>query len=134
VTIFKLHEENMDLSKTSITQLAAIVGAIGTIIGAGFAIDSRYAKRDEIDALKKELRVTVDTLHKKILENEQLKQDLGDNAQVTKVLAERNRQELAEIKARLLQESSRIRVFKTAPSPTQMISPSVEEKVDNNQK
>ncbi len=124
----------MDLSKTSITQLAAIVGAIGTIIGAGFAIDSRYAKRDEIDALKKELRVTVDTLHKKILENEQLKQDLGDNAQVTKVLAERNRQELAEIKARLLQESSRIRVFKTAPSPTQMISPSVEEKVDNNQK
>ena len=57
----------MDLTNISITQLAAIVGAIGTIVGAGFTIDSRYAKRDEIDGVKKELRVSVDRLHKQLL-------------------------------------------------------------------
>ena len=41
----------MDLSNISLTQLAAIVGAIGTIVGAGFTIDSRYAKHDEIDKI-----------------------------------------------------------------------------------
>ena len=64
----------MDLSNISLTQVAAVIGAVGTIVGAGFTIDSRYAKRDEIDNLKKELRVSVDTLHKQLLENEQLKQ------------------------------------------------------------
>lgn len=120
----------MDLTKVSITQLAAIVGAIGTIVGAGFTIDSRYAKRDEIDSIKKELRVSVDTLHKQILENEQLKQDLGNNAQATKVLAERNKQELADIKARLLQESSRVKAVKVAPSPPIKINTPGEESVD----
>ena len=70
----------MDLSNISITQLAATVGAVGTIVGAGLAIDARYAKHDEIDGVKKELRISVDTLHKEILENEQLKTDLGNNA------------------------------------------------------
>lgn len=120
----------MDLTKVSITQLAAICGAIGTIVGAGFTIDSRYAKRDEIDSIKKELRVSVDTLHKQILENEQLKQDLGNNAQATKVLAERNKQELADIKARLLQESSRVKAVKVAPSPPIKINTPGEESVD----
>ena len=96
----------MDLANISITQLAAAVGAVGTIVGAGLTIDARYAKHDEIDSVKKELRISVDTLHKQILENEQLKTDLGNNAQAARVLAERNRQELAEIKARLLQESA----------------------------
>ena len=118
----------MDLTKISVTQLAAIVGAIGTIVGAGFTIDSRYAKRDEIDSIKKELRVSVDTLHKQILENEQLKQDLGNNAQAAKVLAERNRQELAEIKARLLQESARVKTIRVAPTPPTKINS--EESVD----
>lgn len=118
----------MDLTKISVTQLAAIVGAIGTIVGAGFTIDSRYAKRDEIDFIKKELRVSVDTLHKQILENEQLKQDLGNNAQAAKVLAERNRQELAEIKARLLQESARVKTIRVAPTPPTKINS--EESVD----
>lgn len=121
----------MDLTNISITQLAAIVGAIGTIVGAGFTIDSRYAKRDEIDGVKKELRVSVDRLHKQLLENEQLKQDLGNNAQANKVLAERNRQELAEIKARLLQESSRVaKAVKVAPSPPIKINTPVEEPLD----
>mgnify|MGYP000597246038 CR=1 FL=1 len=118
----------MDLTKISVTQLAAIVGAIGTIVGAGFTIDSRYAKRDEIDSIKKELRVSVDTLHKQILENEQLKQDLGNNAQAAKVLAERNRQELSEIKARLLQESARVKTIRVAPAPPMKINS--EESVD----
>ena len=118
----------MDLTKISVTQLAAIIGAIGTIVGAGFTIDSRYAKRDEIDSIKKELRVSVDTLHKQILENEQLKQDLGNNAQAAKVLAERNRQELAEIKARLLQESTRVKTIRVAPTPPVKING--EESVD----
>ena len=66
----------MDLSNISLTQVAAVVGAVGTIVGAGFTIDSRYAKHDEIDALKKELTISVDTLHKQILENEQLKKEV----------------------------------------------------------
>ena len=64
----------MDLSNISITQLAAAVGAVGTIVGAGLTIDARYAKHDEIDSVKKELRISVDTLHKQILENEQQKE------------------------------------------------------------
>jgi hypothetical protein len=120
----------MDLTKTSITQIAALIGAFGTIVGAGFTIDSRYAKRDEIDSIKKELRISVDTLHKQILENEQLKEELGNNAQAAKVLAERNRQELADIKARLLLESSRVKAVKVVPAPPVKISPSVEEPVD----
>jgi hypothetical protein len=94
----------MELPNLSITQLAAIVGAIGTIVGAGFTIDNRYAKTSEIDSVRKELRVSLDNLHKQILENEQLKQELGNNAQAAKVLAERNRQELADIRARLNQD------------------------------
>jgi hypothetical protein len=120
----------MDLTKTSITQIAALIGAFGTIVGAGFTIDSRYAKRDEIDSIKKELRISVDTLHKQILENEQLKEELGNNAQAAKVLAERNRQELADIKARLLLESSRVKTVKVVPAPPVKISPLVEEPVD----
>lgn len=95
----------MEITNISLTQLAAIVGAIGTIVGAGFTIDSRYAKNTEIESVRKELRVSLDSLHKQILENEQLKQELGDNAQAAKVLAERNRQELADIRARLNQEA-----------------------------
>lgn len=121
---------NIDLTKTSLTQVAAIIGAVGTIIGAGLTIDSRYAKRDEIDNLKKELSVSVDTLHKQILEDEQLKQDLGNNAQAAKVLAERNRQELAEIKARLLQESVRHKSIKVVPTTPVKIDTSGEESVD----
>ena len=120
----------MDLTKTSITQIAALIGAFGTIVGAGFTIDSRYAKHDEIDSIKKELRISVDTLHKQILENEQLKEELGNNAQAAKVLAERNRQELADIKARLLLESSRVKTVKVVPAPPVKISPLVEEPVD----
>ena len=120
----------MDLTKTSITQIAALIGAFGTIVGAGFTIYSRYAKRDEIDSIKKELRISVDTLHKQILENEQLKEELGNNAQAAKVLAERNRQELADIKARLLLESSRVKTVKVVPAPPVKISPLVEEPVD----
>lgn len=102
----------MDLKNTSIVQVAALVGAVGTIVGAGFTIDSRYAKHSEIEDLKKEYRISLDTLHKQILENDQLKQDLGSNAQATKVLAERNRQELVEIKARLLRDSARPMLIK----------------------
>mgnify|MGYP003343138886 FL=1 len=120
----------MDLSNISLTQVAAIVGAVGTIIGAGFTIDARYAKHDEIDSVKKELRVSVDTLHKQILENEQLKQDLGNNAQAAKVLAERNKQELAEIKARLLHESVRIKEVRISPPPPVKIEAPVEIPVD----
>ena len=120
----------MDLTKVSITQLAAAVGAVGTIVGAGFTIDSRYAKRDEIDSVKKELRISVDTLHKQILENEQLKTDLGNNAQAAKVLAERNKQELAEIKARLLQESVRVKTVRVSPPPPVKIEAPVEVPVD----
>ena len=124
----------MDLTKVSITQLAAAVGAVGTIVGAGFTIDSRYAKHDEIDDLKKELKISVDTLHKQLLENEQLKQDLGNNAQAARVLAERNRQELAEIKARLLQESARVKTVRVSPPPPVKIDTQIEEPSDNNQK
>ena len=120
----------MDLTKVSITQLAAAVGAVGTIVGAGFTIDSRYAKRDEIDSVKKELRISVDTLHKQILENEQLKTDLGNNAQAAKVLAERNKQELAEIKARLLQESVRVKTVRVSPPPPVKIEAPIEIPVD----
>ena len=120
----------MDLTKVSITQLAAAVGAVGTIVGAGFTIDSRYAKRDEIDSVKKELRISVDTLHKQILENEQLKTDLGNNAQAAKVLAERNKQELAEIKARLLQESVRVKTVRVSPPPPVKIEAPIEVPVD----
>ena len=120
----------MDLSNISLTQVAAVVGAVGTIVGAGFTIDSRYAKRDEIDNLKKELRVSVDTLHKQLLENEQLKQDLGNNAQAAKVLAERNKQELAEIKARLLQESARVKTVRVSPPPPVKMETPVEIPVD----
>ena len=123
----------MDSTKLSITQLAAIVGAVGTIVGAGFTIDSRYAKRDEIESVKKELRVSVDTLHKQLLENEQLKQDLGNNAQAAKVLAERNRQELAEIKARLLQESVRAKTIKVFPPPPVKIEVPPPESLDKSQ-
>ena len=120
----------MDLSNISLTQIAAVIGAVGTIIGAGFTIDARYAKRDEIDSVKKELRISVDTLHKQILENEQLKQDLGNNAQAAKVLAERNRQELAEIKARLLQESARVKTVRISPPPPMKIETPIEVPVD----
>ena len=120
----------MDLTKVSITQLAAAVGAVGTIVGAGFTIDSRYAKRDEIDSVKKELRISVDTLHKQILENEQLKTDLGNNAQAAKVLAERNKQELAEIKARLLQESVKVKTVRVSPPPPVKIEAPIEIPVD----
>ena len=120
----------MDLTKVSITQLAAAVGAVGTIVGAGFTIDSRYAKRDEIDSVKKELRISVDTLHKQILENEQLKTDLGNNAQAARVLAERNKQELAEIKARLLQESVKVKTVRVSPPPPVKIEAPIEIPVD----
>lgn len=106
----------MDLKELSITQIAALIGAVGTIVGAGFTIDSRYAKNSDIDAVRKELRVSLDSLHKEILENEQLKEELGNNAQAAKVLAERNRQELADIRARLNQESMRV-VKKSMPPP-----------------
>lgn len=121
----------MDLTNISITQLAAIIGAVGTIVGAGFTIDSRYAKRDEIDGVKKELRVSLDTLHKQILENEQLKQDLGNNAQAARVLAERNRQELAEIKARLLQESVKVKTIRVSPPPPVKIEVPQPDSLDN---
>lgn len=123
----------MDLTNISITQLAAIVGAVGTIVGAGLTIDSRYAKRDEIDSVKKELRVSVDTLHKQLLENEQLKQDLGNNAQAAKVLAERNRQELAEIKARLLQESVKVKTIRVSPPPPVRIEVPPPDSLDKSQ-
>ena len=106
----------MDLKDVSLTQIAAVVGAVGTIVGAGFAIDSRYAKNSEIDAVRKEMRVSLDSLHKQILENEQLKEELGNSTQAAKVLAERNRQELADIRARLNQESIRV-VKKNMPPP-----------------
>ena len=121
----------MDLANISITQLAAAVGAVGTIVGAGLTIDARYAKHDEIDSVKKELRISVDTLHKQILENEQLKTDLGNNAQAARVLAERNRQELAEIKARLLQESARVKTVRVSPPPPVKIEAPVEIPVDS---
>ena len=120
----------MEIPNISITQLAAAVGAVGTIVGAGLTIDSRYAKHDEIDSVKTELRVSVDTLHKQILENEQLKTDLGNNAQAAKVLAERNKQELAEIKARLLHESVRIKEVRISPPPPVKIEAPVEIPVD----
>lgn len=98
----------MDLKDLSITQLAAFIGAVGTIIGAGFTIDNRYAKVSEIDNVKKELRVSLDKLHQQILENEQLKNELGNNAQAAKVLAERNKRELDDIRQRLNNESMRV--------------------------
>lgn len=98
----------MDLKDLSITQVAAVIGAVGTIVGAGFTIDNRYAKNSEIETVRKELRVSLDNLHKQILENEQLKNELGNNAQAAKVLAERNKRELDEIRQRLNSESMRI--------------------------
>lgn len=120
----------MDLANISITQLAAAVGAVGTIVGAGLTIDARYAKHDDINAVKKELQISVDTLHKQILENEQLKTDLGNNAQAARVLAERNRQELAEIKARLLQQSVRVKEVRVSPPPPVKIEAPAEMPVD----
>lgn len=122
----------MDLKELSITQIAALIGAVGTIVGAGFTIDSRYAKNSDIDAVRKELRVSLDSLHKEILENEQLKEELGNNAQAAKVLAERNRQELADIRARLNQESMRV-VKKSMPPPVALphkVIPDAPESVD----
>ena len=98
----------MDLKDLSITQVAALIGAVGTIVGTGFTIDNRYAKNSEIENVRKELRVSLDNLHKQILENEQLKNELGNNAQAAKVLAERNKRELDEIRQRLNYESMRI--------------------------
>ena len=121
----------MDLKDVSLTQIAALVGAVGTIVGAGFAIDSRYAKNSEIDAVRKEMRVSLDSLHKQILENEQLKEELGNNAQAVKVLAERNRQELADIRARLNQESMRVvKKSMPPPAPPHKVIPDAPESVD----
>ena len=124
----------MDLNNISITQLAAVVGAVGTIVGAGLTIDARYAKHDEIDSVKKELRISLDTLHKQILENEQLRTDLGNNAEAARVLAERNRQELAEIRARLLQESARVKTVRVAPPPPVKIEAPAETPAEPEQK
>lgn len=121
----------MDLKDISLTQIAAVVGAVGTIVGAGFAIDSRYAKNSEIDAVRKEMRVSVDSLHKQILENEQLKEELGNSTQAAKVLAERNRQELADIRARLNQESMRVvKKNMPPPAPPHKVMQDVPESVD----
>lgn len=117
----------MELSKLSLTQVAAIIGSTGTIIGAGFTIDSRYAKNAEIESLRKELRVSLDNLHKKILENEQLKQELGNNAEAVKILAERNKQELADIRARLNYESTVKKMIRVIPDPPQKIKVDVPE-------
>lgn len=121
----------MDATKITLPQLAGVIAAIGTIVGAGFTVDSRYAKNSEIESVRRELRVSLDNLHKQILENEQLKQELGNNAQAAKLLAERNRQELADIRARLNQEvlvgKKAIRV---APPPPQRVIPDLPETVD----
>ena len=122
----------MDLKEISLTQIAALVGAVGTIVGAGFTIDSRYAKNSEIEKVRKELSISIDSLHKQILENEQLKQELGNNAQAAKVLAERNNRELAEIRDRLNRESARV-IHKTVkpglPQPHRVL-PDESEVVD----
>ena len=124
----------MNLKEISLTQIAALAGAVGTIVGAGFTIDSRYAKNSEIEKVRKELSISIDSLHKQILENEQLKQELGNNAQAAKVLAERNKQELAEIRDRLNRESARV-IHKTVRTePPQRVVPDAPEVVDNNSK
>lgn len=123
----------MDLKELSITQIAALVGAVGTIVGAGFTIDSRYAKNSEIEKVRTELNISIDSLHKQILENEQLKEELGNNAQAAKVLAERNKRELAEIRDRLNRESARV-IHKTIRTePPHRVVPDTPEAVDKSQ-
>ena len=118
----------MDTSKISLTQVAAIVGAVGTIVGAGFTIDARYAKRSEIEDVKKEIQTSLDKLHKQILENEQLKQELGNNATAAKLLAERNKQELADIRDRLSRDRAVYKTVKPNNTPHRVELEKVEEK------
>lgn len=94
----------MEITKISVIQLATFVTALSTIVAVGFTVDSRYAKKSDIDELKQEVNISLDRLHQKILENEQLKQQLGSNTEAIKLLDERNKQDLAEIRQRLAKQ------------------------------
>ena len=104
--------------KKALTTVAGIITASGVIVGATIALDNRYVKPSDLKAVKVDVLVKLDEMHKTILENEQLRIQLGNNIQATKVLLERNRQELEDVKARLaMQQRQQQIMLKAMPAP-----------------
>jgi hypothetical protein len=86
----------------TIKQVAAVIGACGVIIGAILTVDNRYAKPADIEHATLTLQESIDELHKDLLENEQLRLELGNDVKSTKILLDKNKQELIDVKQRLM--------------------------------
>lgn len=124
----------MNLENISIKQIAAVISSIGVIVGAGFTIDSRYAKeqdlKDEITNLRKALVYSIDNLHKNILENEQLRiemDNMKNKSEANRILLERYKRDLEVVNQRMLRNDLRL---KSIVVPTDRIieeTPVVEE-------
>lgn len=103
--------------KKALTTIAGIITAGGVIVGATITFDNRYVKPSDLKAVKVDILTQMDKMHQTILENEQLHIQLGDSVKATKLLLERNKQELADIKARLaLQQHQQRLMLKALPS------------------
>lgn len=97
--------------KKALTTVAGIITAGGVIVGATIAFDNRYVKPSDLKAVKVDILVKMDELHQTILENERLRIQLGNDIKANNILLERNKQELAEVKARLAMQQQQQRLM-----------------------
>lgn len=111
--------------KKILAYIAAIISAVGVIIGAIFTIDSRYVKPEQLKAaettavednkaLKVLLMREITQLHKQVLDNEELRIQLGNSIDANKILAERNKKELEAV-TRLIEAQNHSQLLKAMP-------------------
>jgi len=124
-------EDEGKISVGAIKQIAAVVGALGVIVGAVLTVDSRYAKPEDIEKARFELTQSIDDMHKDILETEQLRIMLGDSVKANKILLDKNKRDLAEVQNRLDQSvAAKVTVAPVrvkASAPAMLVQPETEE-------
>jgi phosphoribosylanthranilate isomerase len=114
--------------KKVLAYVAAIISAVGVIIGAIFTVDSRYVKPEQLKTvettaaddnktLKISLMQQITQLHKQVLDNEELRIQLGDSVNASKILAERNKKELEAVARTLESQQRQQLMLKTVPPP-----------------
>lgn len=114
--------EKEDKLSGSVKYIAGIVAACATIAGSVVAIDSRYAKPADIQLATIKLSRQIDDMQKKILEDEILRTQLGNNVKANEIMVQRYKDQIAELQRRLRGYDSEQRVLRSirptaAPAP-----------------
>jgi hypothetical protein len=92
----------IDLVKNNLVSTAAVITAVSVIIGSAFAVESRYAKAEQIAQVKQETQMMLDFSRKQQLEDKLFELRLKPNPDsVTLAMIKRYEEQLREVTRRL---------------------------------